>query len=938
VPSLGFDRPLLLLLVLPVLGLVVYATGFRRRRIPLGPVALRSVIALSLILSLAGVRINLPVDRLAVAFLVDRSDSIGAENRAAQEAFIRQAVAQLRPEDEWAVITFGAEPLVDRSLAPGSQFSGIASVPDGSRTDIEAALRLAMGLLPPDRARRLVLLTDGNENQGEAARQADLLAAAGVEVWAVALPGRTGPEVRAERLVAPGRLREGQQLELRGTVWANQATDATVRLLADGVPVAEQAVRLQAGFNNFVFQVGQLPPGFHNLVLQVTNAPDTYPQNNESLAVIQVLGQTRTLLVGTEADRGPAAAALRAAGMPVTEVEAENMPGSLDRLRDYDVVILANVPADTLREKLGVLSTLVRELGRGLVVIGGERSYALGAYHRTPLAELLPVELEPKNYRETPSVAFVAVIDKSGSMGNCHGTAGACGSPPLTGPPPNIPKIELAKEATFQALQRLSPRDQVGVLVFDSAARWVARPESNADLQRIFSLLAGVRAEGGTNIYAGLAEAVEALKKSQAAVKHIVLMTDGWSRTGDFSALIRDMKAHGITLSTIGVGGGSADLLQTLAKEGSGRYYAVADARDVPQILLKETEEVQRTIIVEETFRPVPADPSPILRGLTGLPPLHGYLGTSPKTGAQVPLRSTKDDPILATWQTGLGRVVAWTSDAKGRWARDWVTWAGFPTFWRQVVDWAGAAPTGEGLRAAVRAEGASGLITADLDRPTLPEGHTLEARVVGPDGAVRSVGLEQTGPGQFQGVFPAGQSGTYYVVVTEQAGDQAVRGDLTALAVAYSAEYRDPAANPSLLSGLVRATGGRLNPEPSDVFKAAFHPVRQSTPLYPWLLLLATVLWPLDVAWRRLAVGPGVVAAVVASAVRRRLAARRAVEVPAMLGRLSARKTVAAGRLGQVRPKGEPESRQQEAATTADLGRLREAKLRARRETGRAD
>ena len=936
-PSIGFERPLVLGLVLPVLGLTLYAAGLGRRRLPLGPVVLRSVIASSLVFALAGLRLNLPVDRLAVAFLVDRSDSISAENRAAQEAFIRQAVARLRPEDEWAVIAFGAEPLVDRSLAPGSQFAGIASVPDGSRTDIEAAIRLAMGLLPPDRARRLVLLTDGNENQGEAARQADLLAAAGVELWAVALPGRSGPEVRAERLVAPGRVREGQVVELRGTVWANQPADATVRLLADGTPVAEQSVRLQAGFNNFVFQVGQLPPGFHNLSLQVTNAPDTYPQNNESLAVVQVLGQTRTLLVGAAADRAPVAAALRAAGLPVTEVEPENLPGSLDGLRDYDVVVLANVPADVLGDKLKVLSTLVRELGRGLVVIGGERSYALGAYHRTPLADLLPVELEPKSYRETPSVAFVAVIDKSGSMGNCHGTSGACGSPPLTGPPPNVPKVELAKEATFQALQRLGPRDEVGVLVFDSVARWIARPGPNADLQRIFSLLAGVQAEGGTNIYAGLAEAVEALKKSQAAVKHIVLMTDGWSRTGDFSALIQDMKAHGITLSTIGVGGGSADLLQTLAKEGGGRYYAVADAREVPQILLKETEEVQRTIIVEETFRPAPADPSPILQGLPALPPLHGYLGTSPKTGAQVILRSAKDDPILAAWQTGLGRVVAWTSDAKGRWARDWVAWTGFPTFWRQVVDWAGAAPTGGGLRATIRTEGGNGVLSVDLDRSTLPEGHALNARVVAPDGTVRTVRLDQTGPGEFEGVFPAGQPGTYYAAVTEQAGDQTVRGDRTALAVAYSAEYRDPAANPGLLSALVRATGGRLNPEPADVFQTAFRPVRQSTPLYPWLLLLAALLWPLDIAARRLGVGPGPVIAGAAAAVRQRLVARRAVEVPAMLGRLRARKTVASSRLGKVRVPPRPEAGAVESPG-GDLSRLREAKLRARRETGRAD
>ena len=161
------------------------------------------------------------------------------------------------------------------------------------------------------------------------------------------------------------------------------------------------------------------------------------------------------------------------------------------------------------------------------------------------------------------------------------------------------------------------------------------------------------------------------LEGATATRRHIILLTDGWSTSGQYDAIIAKMKADGITLSTVGAGGGANPFLEQLAKQGGGRFYAATNPTSIPDIFLKETQQVSGQQIVEEPFFPIQTSSSPILRGLdAGLPQLLGYNGTTIKSAAQSVLVSARDDPLLAQWQYGLGRSVAWTSDSTGRWAR----------------------------------------------------------------------------------------------------------------------------------------------------------------------------------------------------------------------------------------------------------------------------
>jgi uncharacterized membrane protein/Mg-chelatase subunit ChlD len=863
--SISFIYPasLWLLLLVPLTALLAWFGPRRPTRARFwGGLALRAFLLTLVVLALAGVQLRLRADTLTAVFVLDVSDSMDADAQKAGENFIREAIQSMPPTDRAAVVVFGEEALVERLATEDGTLPGIASIPLTTRTDIASALQLALALFPDEGAKRMVLLSDGRENLGRALDQAELAAAHDIQLTYVSLPVEEGEvEVLVEALLAPGEVRQGQAFDLTVVIHSSERIGATLRVLADGTLIHARNVQLTEGNNRFTIPIEAEHAGFRRFRAQIIPDDDTRLQNNEASAFTVIHGPPHVLIVeGRPGEGENLADALRAAQAEVTLLPPERMPTTLPELASYEAVVLANVPALALPP--GVMDTLpiyVHDLGKGLVMTGGDQSFGAGGYLRTPLEKALPVYMDVRTKEEMANLALVMAIDSSGSMGRCH-----CDDPDLnqtyTRQEVGQPKVDIAKEAIMRAASALSEEDYMGVVTFDDQAHWQLEISPLLDYVKLESSIGGIQAFGPTNIRSGVEAAAAAIQAVDARRKHIILMTDGWVHEGELIKLVGEMNDQGITLSVVAAGGGSAEYLSELATAGGGAFYPAVDILRVPDFFLKETVQAVGRYIIEEPFFPLPAVPSPVLQGLdtTTLPILLGYNGTTPKTTARMDLLTPRGDPLLATWQYGLGRAAVWTSDLKGQWGTRWIGWDSFPRFSSQLVGWLLPSPQIEGLTTQAELEDGKAVIRLEaLDEFGRPRNFlSAQATVIDPDLNPVASTLTQVGPGVYEAQVDAVQPGSYLIRLGVSEGDQSLGQGTLGLVVPYSPEYRASGVQTSLLDELAAITGGGRVGDVMEVFEKNIPSADFAREIWRPLLLAVALLFPLDVAVRRVMLG----------------------------------------------------------------------------------
>lgn len=865
--SFGYLDALWLLLLLPVVVFLARKGGsgaVLRKSARRLSIAIRLLMVTLIVFSIANLQLVTTSDRLSTVFLMDVSDSVGTDGKTQELDFTRKALQTMTESQQAGVVVFGQEALVEKLVSQDKTLGNLESTPITSYSDLAEAVRLGTALLPGDSQRRLVLMSDGNQNIDEVRNAAKIAAANGVQIDVVPLNRSGGPEVSIGNLQVPGNLRQGEEFSLKVAVDSNYAGSARLLILQDGQVISDKPVNLKEGSNLFTEQLVAKTKGFANYSAKIVADKDTLDQNNEANAYSLVKGGPRALLVEGHPDQHEAAnlqAALTQGGIEATVISPDKFP-SLSDLTQYDSVLLVDVPANTLTTtNMSVLQAYVKDLGKGMIMVGGEESFGLGGYFRTPVEDMLPVELQLPSKLQTPSVAMVMVIDRSGSMADAYNGPGAGAS--------GIAKIELAKDAAYLAATQLSNTDQVGVVVFDTQAQWQVPLGPMGNPSNLVSPIGRIAPGGGTNIYSGLAPAIEALKTSQAKNKHIILLTDGQDSEGiDYHGLYQQAKQYGITISTVGLGEDvNSSLLNEMATQGGGRYTFVDDPTNLPKIFAKEAHLAARSYIVEENFTPSVADPSPILQGITGTPQLKGYVATIAKNTATQALVTDRNEPLLATWQYGLGRVAAWTSDAKGRWAINWLSWSDFPKFWSQMVRWTVAENEAGGLQVQTKTVGNRIYVTADAISPSSQylNGLDVKAKVVSSSlDSQEDVTLTQTAPGHYEGFFTPKSTGSYIVNVQGEGSsggagtNQDVNLTQTIGAVAqYSPEYKQLGSNEALLKDIAGLTGGRVLSSPAEAFRDDLRNTTHQQELWPWLMLLAILLFPFDIAARRIRFSP---------------------------------------------------------------------------------
>jgi uncharacterized membrane protein len=874
------DPQALLMLVALVPVAIIGLLGVRARPRDRGRIiastALRALIVLLVIFALAGLQLVARGGPLNVVYVVDESGSIDESTRQAAREYVGRAIAAKPPDATAAVVRFGEYAVVDRAVSVGAAWSPGEPVVSEVSTDIAGALQVAVALFPEEGNRRIVLLSDGRQTVGDAVTAARRTGAGGVQIDVVPLGNAAENEVAIREVAATQEVPAGQKHEVRVVIQSSSDRDATVTLTDNGQPIGERTTRLSAGQNLVTFEVEAKEQGFHRFEARVIAVDDKFSQNNTGAGFTVVKRPPQVLVVASDdADALPLLAALKATGVEARQVSPEGMPRRLATLGEYDAVVLSNVSADRLgADGQESLETFVRDMGHGLVMLGGDMSFGAGGYLRTTVEKMLPVSMEVRATEQRGSLALAFVLDKSGSMGRCH-CGGAQQFDPSMRTEFGFSKIELAKQAIGKAVELLKPEDKVGVIGFDSQARWLSLlgplgTDGGAGLKKS---LQPVVALGETNMYGGLQTAIDALKETDAQLKHIVLIGDGWTQQGDFSGILSQIQQENISLTTVGAGEGPGALLKELADQGGGQYYRANDVQALPEIVLKETVRLVGAYYVEEATDPVALRDHPILRGLdAALPTLLGYNATTLKPSAELILSAPNGDPILAQWQYGLGRTVAWTSDAKGRWAGDWVEWGDFGRYMSQVIGWTFPRDTSPGLA-----------LSYEIGRGIEPGTRDVTARVESTDaeglprngldtsitltsslGVRASVALRQESPGVYVGVLPGLAEGTYeaQVAQSERLTGIAVAGQTGGFVVPYPDEYA-PVENAAqeaqaLLGAISQLASGRTLS--LDDYAASLDPPRVDQPrrvaLWPWLLGAAILLFPLDVALRRLNLG----------------------------------------------------------------------------------
>ena len=839
--SLEFARPLLLLLLPAYIALIylIDRRGGRRSRRIKHRVArvMRCLLTCLCVLALAAPSVVLPGGQQAVWILADASASArGMQDQMTQS--VRTALENKDASVNAGVIAFGGNAMVEKPLAQDGTYNGVTTAVDAQASDLSSALTLASALLPEDAQGRIVVLSDGATEDVRAAAQQ--LAARGVTVDFQSFSGDALPDAQISQLNVPSRVYQGQSFTVTVQVTANHDTAGTLVLYQNRTPVSSREVTLRRGDNTFTFRDTAADTGVVTYEARLISEGDSCAQNDSMGGYVYVQGAPKLLLVeGRQGEGSEMAAMLSAAAMQYETVLPAQLPYDAEQLRQYDGVVLVNVDYDAAdEEQWAALNSAVRVLGRGLTVIGGDSSYALGGYRGSKLEEMLPVTIDVRNKLDLPSLALMLVIDKSGSMSDgMFGTT----------------RLELAKEAAMRAAEVLTPNDQVGVIAFDDAAKWVVNLQKAEDVEAIQNQIGTIRPGGGTAFFTALYEATYALMNAQTQQKHIIFLTDGEAGDTGYLQLCDIMQQNDITLTTVAVGSGADQAtLRTLAQQGGGRAYAANEFDNLPKIFTKETYLVSGSYVQNRTFTPVITEQS-ALTDFEGFPQLSGYLAATEKSLATVSLMSDREDPILAWWQYGAGRVVAFMADSRGAWTSEFLQWDQAAAFYGGMAAFTLPGEEREGQLTTERQGDALRIVY------TAPEGAqtglSTSVTALLPDGTQTQLALQESAPGVYEGEIAAAQLGAYALRVEQRDASGELQRVMEGGAVnGYSGEYdlRNQNAE-STLPYLSALTGGREITDSAEMLKSTHAVVRARRDLTQPLLWALMVLLLCDIALRRL-------------------------------------------------------------------------------------
>lgn len=842
---MGFLFPELLVLLLPAL-----AVGWWSRTRDPVTLVLRLLIAVLLGLALAGPYLRSRADGRDLVLLVDRSRSMPPDAETSALELIQLAEEQRRNHDRVGVISFGQQPVIERMLSESGRFAGFDAAVQPDATDIGRALDAALELLPRGRSASIVLLSDGENNGKDALGSARRAFARGVRIDTRSFPHPKAADLAVERIELPESVAEGEPFQFSVWVHADRRTESEFRLERQGQLLSSGTRTFEAGMNRLVFRDILARAGTADYRVRLVADDDRIPENNQGLGATQVRGVRSLLILNDDGQPGALAAALRSAGLRVEVSTPEARRLTSVELTAHRAVILENIAAGRVQHGVEALRRFVLERGGGLMLTGGQASFGIGGYFKSPLDPLLPVSLEMRQEQRKQAIALAVTLDRSGSM-----------SAPVAG---GQTKMDLANLGTVAAIELLSPIDSISVIAVDSAAHVVQELTPATDIAALARRVRGIKSMGGGIFtYTALRAAGQMLEKAEQRNRHIILFADAADAEEPEKCpeLLQEFQRMGITVSVIALGtpaDSDALFLQEVARQGNGEVYFTTTPEDLPRLFAMDTMKAARAVFVEE---PTAVQMLPDFFSLgevpmSGFPDLPGYNLTylRPQAIAGAVTTDSYQAPLFAFHYQGLGRVAAYTGQIGGSFGGPVVSWEGFATYFGTIARWLAGQEEPEDVFPSVRREGRDAVIRVEIDPDAKapPDTSRLEAHIENPDGSVRSVPLERVASHRFEARYPLDQPGI--LLGTLRVGEDRYVS-LPPVSLPYSPEYEhssDPRRGERLLRAIAGESGGEMEPAAATLFRGS----REGTAtrlVTRELILAVLVLLLLEIAGRRL-------------------------------------------------------------------------------------
>ena len=840
--KISFENPIIILFIPLIIFFIIlfsrnikYYSKFKKVFF----ITIRSIICILLILSISDMKILKITDNLTNVFVIDNS----ASNKNVIDKYKQMFIdAKEYKENNMydGVVTFGSNAVIEKNVSKEDFDWNFKSYVYDDSTNIDEALKLSSSLFNDNTAKRIILFSDGNENVGDAIKQANILKSKNIVVDAYIPEMNIENEVQLTSINVDKYINKNINYEVAVIIDSLCDTEGILKLYKDDLLIYNNQININKGNNRFI--INDISKEGGNVIYKAIIEPsiDTYVENNQIYESCYIEDIPSILILQENDSARELEKILKASKLNVVTMDSKSAPTNIEQLQKYNSIIISDVNIENISDEfLNSLDFYVKSLGGGLLVTGGENSFALGGYFGTNLEKMLPINMQIKTEGENPNLGIIFVVDNSGSMMNSEY---------------GVSTMEIAKEAIIRSIETLNKEDILGVLSFDDLPSWVYEPsllENNESI--IKDKVAKIQPAGGTSILPALEEAYSKLKDVNSKLKHIILLTDGQAERNGYDSLMNDMESDNITLSTVAIGDGAdTQLLERLANEGRGRYYFTNVFTDLPKVLLNETYIAGKDYINNKEFYPETTGNFDIISDIEEVPKLYGYISSSIKQGADMILQTDENEPLLATWQYGLGRTSVWTSDVNGKWTSDWLSSENGLKVFRNVISWILKKEIFNDIKVNAEISGNETLLR--LEMPLNKEIKDINGKIISFDNKEYDINFETISSGILQSKFDDIREGSYIINLAITYNDMRTDYVNTSFNIHYPLEYDITKLDngKSLINKIVNITGGKIINSKEDIYKGDISKVYSYIEINNILLILALLIFIFDVFVRR--------------------------------------------------------------------------------------